>query len=279
MDFPLLIFTDLDGTLLDHDSYSFKGAEGALQRLHGLAIPLILTSSKTRAELQALQQKLGLMEPFIAENGGGVFIPTDYTLLDTGLFERSGDYCCKKFGKPYPFIRKIFEKIRAKYKIRGFGDMTVEEIMAATGLDKKDAILARQRDFSEPFQFHAEQRLQELQKELAGHDLTITRGGRFFHLLASGQDKGRAVAETTRLFQAGRTERLTTVGLGDAENDFAMLRTVDIPVLMPKPDGSYENMNLPGLRKAPYPGSNGWGTAITTILNNFQTAGFLKKTL
>ena len=36
MDFPLLIFTDLDGTLLDHHSYSFQGAEESLQRLRAM---------------------------------------------------------------------------------------------------------------------------------------------------------------------------------------------------------------------------------------------------
>ena len=71
MDFPLLVFSDLDGTLLDHQSYSFQGAEKALQRLLHHSIPLILTSSKTRAELETLREKLGLHTPFIAENGGG----------------------------------------------------------------------------------------------------------------------------------------------------------------------------------------------------------------
>lgn len=273
MNFPLLIFTDLDGTLLDHNTYSFKDAEYALLLLHQLAIPLILTSSKTRAEITKLQKRLGLNEPFITENGGSISLPPDYMGQHTGAFGKLGPYHGKQFGRPYSQIRTIFEKIRPKYNIRGFGDMTVEEIMAATGLDREDAILARQRDFSEPFQFLAEPCLQELREDLADQGLTITCGGRFFHMIASGQDKGRAVTETTELFQAGCADRLTTVGLGDAENDFAMLKAVDIPVLLPKPDGSYANLNLPGLRKAPYPGSKGWGAAIIKILDDFQITG------
>jgi mannosyl-3-phosphoglycerate phosphatase len=272
MDFPLLIFTDMDGTLLDHHSYSFKGAEEALQRLRQHSIPIILTSSKTRTELQALQEKLGLNEPLISENGGGIFIPSDYAMLDTTKFEKSGDYCSIQFGRPYTYIRKIFETIQTKYNIRGFGDMTLEEIMEATGLLKADAFLALQRDFSEPFRFLAEPRLQELQEEVAGHGLTVTRGGRFYHLMAAGQDKGLAVAETSRLFQARCPDKIVTIGLGDAENDYLMLKVVDIRVLIPKPDGSYENMDLSHLRKAPYPGSKGWGAAILEILDDFQLA-------
>jgi mannosyl-3-phosphoglycerate phosphatase len=270
MDFPLLIFTDLDGTLLDHHSYSFKGAEEALQRLRRHSIPIILTSSKTRAELETLQEKLGLNEPFISENGGGVFIPSDYAMLDTTAFEKLGDYYGKQFGRPYRNIRAIFETVQSKYNIKGFGDMTVEETMQVTGLLKSEALLARQREFSEPFRFQAEPRLQELKEEVADHGLTVTRGGRFYHLLAAGQNKGLAVTQTTHLFQAGFPDKIVTVGLGDAENDYLMLKVVDIRVLIPRPDGSYENMDLPHLRKPAYPGSKGWGAAITAILDDFQ---------
>ena len=271
MAFPLLIFTDLDGTLLDHHSYSLKGAEETLQRLRQHGVPVILTSSKTRAELQALQGKLGFSGPFIAENGGSIFIPADYAMLDTSGLEKSGSYYVKQLGRPYSHIRAIFTKLQSRYRIRGFGDMTAEEIMALTGLPKADALLALQRDCSEPFFFLAEPRLQELEEELVGQGLTVTRGGRFYHLMAAGQDKGRAVAETTRLFQAGCPEPFVTVGLGDAENDYPMLKVVDIPVLIPKPDETFTNMDLEGLRMAPYPGSRGWGAAVTAILHDFLT--------
>ena len=270
MDFPLLIFTDLDGTLLDHHSYTFKGAATALQRLHRHSIPIVLASSKTRTELQKLQQTLGLNEPFIAENGGGVFIPAGYSILDTHVLKKLGNYYFKQFGIPYHTIREIFESLQSKYNIKGFGDMTVDEIITATGLTREEAILAAQRDFTEPFLFLSEPLLQELKEEVADHGLKITQGGRFYHLMAAGQDKGLAVSETLRLFQAGCKHKIITVGLGDAENDFLMLKTVDIPVLIPKPDGSYENLDLPGLHKPPYPGSKGWGTAVMAILDDYQ---------
>ncbi|MGW8161715.1 MAG: HAD-IIB family hydrolase, partial [Desulfobulbales bacterium] len=103
--------------------------------------------------------------------------------------------------------------------------------------------------------FLAESRVRELKEEVASHGLTITRGGRFYHLMGADQDKGRAVKETTRLFQAGCDNDLITVGLGDAQNDYPMLRVVDIPVLVPRPDGTYDSMKIPGLRKAPFAGS------------------------
>lgn len=271
MDFPLLIFTDLDGTLLDHHSYSFQGAVKALNRLQRSAVPLVFASSKTRAELQKLQKRLGLAQPFIAENGGGLFIPADYAMLDTHKLELLNGYHVKRFGRSYHEIRKIFQTLQSEYPVQGFGDMSVTEIMSATGLAREDALLAARRDFTEPFLLTAETSLEELTAKAAAHGLKITRGGRFFHLIAAAQDKGRAVAETRHLFEKDSHDKIVTVGLGDAENDFSMLKSVDIPVIVPKPDGSYEDPGLAGLHRAPYPGSRGWGAAVSAILDYYET--------
>jgi predicted mannosyl-3-phosphoglycerate phosphatase (HAD superfamily) len=49
----IVIFTDLDGTLLDDSSYSFEPAHEALAEVRIRKIPLILCTSKTRAEKEA----------------------------------------------------------------------------------------------------------------------------------------------------------------------------------------------------------------------------------
>ena len=55
---------DLDGTLLDHHSYSWAAAEPALARVRALQIPLVLVTSKTAAELEVLRRQLDLPHPF-----------------------------------------------------------------------------------------------------------------------------------------------------------------------------------------------------------------------
>ena len=69
-----IIFTDLDETLLNQD-YSFSEAERALEIIRDKEVPLIICSSKTRAEIEVYQAKLRIDWPFISENGGGIFIP------------------------------------------------------------------------------------------------------------------------------------------------------------------------------------------------------------
>ncbi|CAI2531932.1 Putative mannosyl-3-phosphoglycerate phosphatase [Serratia ficaria] len=75
----LLIFTDLDGSLLDHDSYSWRAAQPWLDRLAAAQTPLIIATSKTAAEVAPLRQRLGLQQqPFIAENGAQTVFPAGW---------------------------------------------------------------------------------------------------------------------------------------------------------------------------------------------------------
>jgi len=47
----MVVFTDLDGTLLRHEDYSWLPAGPALAELRRRRIPLVIASSKTRAEI------------------------------------------------------------------------------------------------------------------------------------------------------------------------------------------------------------------------------------
>jgi len=74
----LVIVTDVDGTLLDATTYEIEPALPALARIAQAGIPLVFCTSKTRAEVEALQQRLGIRHPFIPENGGAVIAPAGY---------------------------------------------------------------------------------------------------------------------------------------------------------------------------------------------------------
>ncbi|MEO0354349.1 MAG: HAD hydrolase family protein, partial [Cyanobacteria bacterium P01_A01_bin.3] len=71
----LLVFTDLDATLVDHQTYSYEAALPAIARLKQLDYPIIFNSSKTIAEQQHLRAELDIQTPFIVENGAAVVIP------------------------------------------------------------------------------------------------------------------------------------------------------------------------------------------------------------
>jgi mannosyl-3-phosphoglycerate phosphatase len=265
----ILIFTDLDGTLLDHDSYGWGGAEPALTLCKERHIPLILVSSKTRAEIRALQLELGLSFPFISENGGGGFFPKEGnhsyppdTIFSDGMWKWS-------MGASYDVLVKALEEIRKEmgWKIRGFSEMTPEEISRMTGLDSASSRLASQREYDEPFILMEEGDLDmdALDQAARQKGLRITRGGRFFHLHGK-TDKGEAMGRLVEWYKTYHSS-IFTIALGDSPIDFSMLKRADYPVLI-RSSRLYPDLQgvIPHLTVTQEPGSKGWNAAVLDIL-------------
>lgn len=266
-----VIFTDIDGTLVDHRTYSYEDALPALNKIKHLKIPLVLASSKTRAEIEVLRKELEIQDPFIVENGGAIFIPEKYFSITYQYQKKYNHYDVIELGTHYSKLRQALEWIKKEtgLPIRGFGDMTPEEIAKETGLSLKDALLARQREYDEPFFIENEQdtrnfdRLKELTKNLG---LNLTCGSRFYHLMGDN-DKGKAIDLLKRLFKK-QMASLKTIGLGDSLNDLSMLKAVDLPILVQKPSGEYDKQILSRLNPilANDVGPKGWNQAILSIL-------------
>ena len=267
----LLVFTDLDGTLLDQGDYSYEAAMAGLERIRRQQIPMIFTTSKTRLEIERLQAEMRIREPFIPENGAAVFFPEGYRNFEIRDGARRPPYAVVQLGAAYREVRRFFCSVKEGFGLKGFGDLTVEEIARLTGLPLRSAAMAKMREFTEPFLMEEEARLGELSAAAASQGLTITAGGRFLHLIGIAQDKGRAVRLCTRIFEKNIAGGIVTVGLGDSANDLPMLESVDIPVLIPHDDGSYEALELPKLIKAGLPGSRGWNEAVLDLLDRLPS--------
>ncbi len=110
--------------------------------------------------------------------------------------------------------------------------------------------------------------LNELESEALKESMKITKGGRFFHLIGIHQDKGKAVQIMKDIFVKNFGELIVSIGIGDSENDIPMLENVEIPVLIPHPDGNYEDVPLKNLTKARYQGSKGWNDSVWRLLDD-----------
>jgi len=268
-----LIFTDLDGTLLDHHTYSWEAAEEALAEIERRRVPLVFVTSKTRAELEELRRKLGHAHPFVTENGGGVFIPYGYFNLRIEGAERVGRYQRVALARPYAEVIAALEELAAEAGVNvvGFHQMSRREIAHNTGLSVRDAELARQREFDEPFFLAgaSQQGTQKFVQAAKRRKMDVVRGGRFWHLSA-GSDKGRAVRLLVKLYRRATRDRLRSVGLGDSPNDLSLLNAVDQAVLLPQPNGRFDSevlARLPHVIRAAAPGPAGWNEAVLRILN------------
>ena len=264
----VLIFTDLDGCLLDHNSYRWDRAEKSLDLCQRYHIPVIMVSSKTRSEMDILRRELKLSSPFISENGGGIFFPDDGSFPAPSEAVFSDGLWKYMLGVPYESLRNSLREIRDEsgVNIRGFSEMTYDEIADLTGLDIEKAKTAADREFDEPFIIQDDcPEIEEVHHSAAKKGLKITEGGRFYHLHGKC-DKGDAVHQLI-LWYREFFPAIFTIALGDSPNDFSMLERVDQPVLVRSLRNFPEIEKMPGIKVTESSGPAGWNSAVIEILN------------
>lgn len=270
----VVIFSDIDGTLLDFETYSFAKAEEALRELRQRRIPLILASSKTRAEIEPIRECLGIEDPFIVENGGALYVPEIFVAdLPPGMASKDS-YLVREFGMPYTEIVARFRKLKDDFNlpVTGIHEMSPAEVAALTGISEENARIAMRREYSEPFIAGENFDPAAIDDALRTTNLRLSRGDRFYHL-SGPNDKGMAVRSVIALYEAAiapGASRIITIGLGDSPNDLEMLLTVDFPFAVEKPDGKID----PVLRDAGIPsaggiGPKGWNDAVLAALHRF----------
>ncbi len=252
-----LIFTDLDGTVLNHHNYEYEQVLLLLEQLKTQNIPVILNSSKTLSELEIWQQRLHLETPMIAENGGVI------------RYQTAQGVQTKLIGMPYADIRSLIKHLRKVngWRFEGFGDWTVAEVMNHTQLKTQDAVLAKERKVTEPILWSdSEENLHFFKQALAAEGLTLKKGGRFYHVMAQ-HDKADAMRFIEQnLAIVNLQQPVTTIALGDGGNDLAMLEHADIAVVMPAASG--QSLQVSAAIYAQHEAPLGWVESIDTILNN-----------
>lgn len=250
---PLLVFSDLDGTLIDHETYQWDAAVPALASLKEIGAGVVLASSKTAPEIILLQEALDLTQwPAIVENGAGVLLP--------------GNTCTDQPGR-YDDLHAALNEMPAYLRsyFRGFSDMDVHEVAVITGLSPEAASLAMKRDYSEPGLWTGPAACYaEFVQELAQRGVTAIEGGRFI-TLSFGQAKSDAMAGITSLYNPRYT-----VALGDAPNDVEMLQVADFGVVVANPHHevlpTFKGEAGGCISRTTLAGPHGWNAAILELI-------------
>jgi mannosyl-3-phosphoglycerate phosphatase family protein len=268
-----VVFTDLDGTLLELERYDPEPAVPALHRLRRAGVPVVFCSSKTRAEQEELRERLGVSDPFIVENGSAVHLPGGGPGDgredgpgdggDSGEEAPQEDEACIRLGIPVAEIRAALAEEAGRQGIRcqGYADLSLEEVVEETGLDPEAARRAATREWSETILRSSvapdDPRFRRMVTALGERGIRSSPGSRFHTLTGTGADKGAAVR---RLMERYRDERgaVESIGIGDAANDVPMLAAVDRAYLVQRPDGSWAPVAVSGLHRLPAPGPEGW---------------------
>ncbi|MEP3265071.1 MAG: HAD-IIB family hydrolase [Hyphomicrobiales bacterium] len=257
LDRPFIFFSDLDGTLLDHQTYSHAPAREALDALRANHIELILASSKTAAEIAPLRRDIGFEHcEAIVENGAGL-------LLSGSLEKSSNEY--------YQRLLDVLTELPAIYRghFTGFSQWEAAEISQLTGLTLNAAKLSKARQFSEPGLWSgSDDELEGFRSFLKNEGIIAQRGGRFLTLSFGG----RKVDQMQKIIDRHRANGVDPfcVALGDAPNDIAMLEAADLGIIIP--NSSHSGINeLPGeatgkIIRATFTGPEGWNDAVLNVL-------------
>ena len=265
----LVIITDLDGTLLDQETYSYETSLPAIEKLKSLKIPLVLCSSKTYSEIVRLWRELNLKDPFIVENGGAILFPVRYLPFPLKGAGRKDEFEVIELGMNVAILRAVLMETarECRVQVKSFAAMSLDEVSVLTGLPRDDAVLAIQRDYDEPF-LVGEGDWERLFTDLKTKGFVVSQGDRFFHLTGN-HDKGMAVRKLLDLYRR-YNPGIVSVGLGNSANDLPLLGLVDRPFLVRNPDGSCDVevlKEMPEIMRTHGIGPRGWTEAIEEVLS------------
>ena len=249
----LIVFTDLDGSLLDHESYSTAPAKAALGELAARKIPLILNSSKTADEIIAIKRTHGIEAPFVCENGAALHLSPESVIPFGPLREQ--------------WLHRVHElRDQRGFVFEGFDDWSSTSISKRTGRTEQEALLAKRRVYSEPILWRdSQEALRRFQDDLSNMGLRLLQGGRF-QSIQGHFDKRNAMD-----WLAARAEKQevapVVVALGDSPNDAAMLNAADVAVIIKSANSSL--IHCPDAKlliHTTLKGPAGWSEAILQIL-------------
>ena len=265
-DRPLVVFTDLDGTLIDHHSYETHESEAAIQNLIARRIPLVFCSSKTFAEQVYLQRQLDINQPFIFENGSAAAIPSGFFPEQAyRATQREGNYHIVVFA--HANVNALRSALAQLEGIKGFADTSDAELSVATGLTGAALQRARNRWFTETLLAPlSAERAEQLNTRLNPDGFVLSRGGRFYTVQSARVNKGIAVQWMMGIFRQTFPQTPCFAAVGDSPNDAPMLEVVDIPFLVQRPDETWVEVDIPHVVKISGIGPVGFSAAIRVLV-------------
>ena len=265
-----LIFTDLDGTFLDHHTYSFEAAKSTLDKCLRDGHFVMPATSKTFAEVRDFQADSGLNHPFIFENGAAVAVPKH--LADESMFSNEciDDFFIHAFIPKKNQWTDLIDKHKSLFsdQYQLFSAMSLEEIQQHTGLDSHKAMLSLQRWFGEPILWTGDQeQKQAFIEHFSELGANFLQGGRFLHM-SGDSNKGRALGWTTDFFRSTfPLQSFSNIALGDSGNDIDMLESADFAVVIKSDSHSFPTVHKKNyLYYSESTGPEGWAEVINKLL-------------
>ena len=255
-----VIFTDLNDSILD-DKCSVSKSMQIVKQIKSKKIPLVFCSDKTRAEIESYQQKLGINEPFIAENGGAIFIPPGYFDFIFKFDRKISGYLVVQLGTEYSKLCSMIKRIKMQgIPLKSFCEMPAKQIAHETGMSMVQARLAKQCEFNEPFKMFKEDE-PEVARIIRANGMDYIKKGDYCYLIGKNDEK-KAVNILTGLLKK-KYKQVKTFGIGHSEHHINMLEEVDSPVMLMKKDRTFASKKF---KKVSASGVEGFKKAVKSVI-------------
>ena len=257
--FTVVIFTDLDGSLLHRDTFQFDTIKDYIKSLVSKGVIIIPNSSKTEKEIEKFNEELGINLPYISENGSSIhglnLITSNFP--DKLVLSRDKDELLKIYENKVP------EKLKEKcFQISKMSKKEKENILGQKDEKLKDAL---NRKYTLPFLFKGDKNEKNrLLKILNSNSLTLQEGGRVSNL-CDNINKVKSMNRVIKILK--KTEdKIKTIAVGDNFNDLEMLRNCDIPCLVFNDQFTLDQINIENLVFSNKPSPEGWADVIKMAL-------------
>ena len=255
----VVIFTDLDGSLLHRDTFKFDSIKDYIKSLIDSGIIIIPNSSKTEKEIEKFNEELGVELPYISENGSAIH---GLNLINQNfpneiILSRKKEELLKIFNEKTP--EKLLNKC---VQISKLSKKEQEKIFGQKDDRLKDAL---KRKYTLPILFNGNNsEKNKLLKSLSNNSLTLQEGGRVLNL-CDNINKIKSMNRIIKILK--KTEdKIKTIAVGDNYNDLEMLKNSDVPCLVFNDQFKLDKINIDNLIFSNKPSPEGWADVIKMAL-------------
>lgn len=220
-----LIFSDLDGTFLHHQNYSYGKNDLVIEKLKKYNHQIIFNSSKTFSEIKLILKKLKLtMMPFSCENGATLYFPKtifkkikkSQSLEDYWKINLTNKNSLKWY--------KILKKLKKDFHFELIFDLSKKDLLKLTNLKNIKQMLNREASQLIIWK-DSKKKLDEFSRMIKTNNKgSLNQGGRFIQI-SSPCNKRIATKEICHIYHELFRDKYYQlfIALGDNKNDKDML--------------------------------------------------------
>ena len=263
----IVVVTDIDASLLEPGSRFLPDERAALAFLAERGIPLVINSSRSRAEIERLHHTLNIVTPFISEHGSALFLPHQCLPFVPDRARPAVGGHVVEFGRRYYEVVDTLRLVcrELNLEIVSFAELSIDEVAQELGVPSAEAQLVKLREYTELFRIEdeSEATLSRLFKALRRRGLRCYQRGRHF-LVSATPNRAESLRTLKGLWKRAWGEHVM-VGLGDSEDDVSWLQFVDVPIFIENGRSGIPARvlrKLPTVRLTERHGRLGWSDAV-----------------